>query len=435
MALHDVSAPSLLREFLSEDGAIFISIDDNEHHHIRSVLDEIFGRCNFITSICWQKIYTVKNSAQYMSEMHDYIIVYARARNNWKRNLRPRTEDTDKDYTNPDDDPDGSWISHALQSRNFYSKGNYPIQCPGGRRIDGPPDGTYWRVAEKKFWNLDKEEKVWWGLKKNNAPRIKEYLKDVKQGVVPTTWWTYQFAGANSTAKTRLREILGGKSFFNTPKPVELISRILELATNDTSLILDSFAGSGTTGHAVLKKNKDDGGSRKFILVEIEKDVAEEVTVERLRRVIEGYDRPENGGNTEAIEGLGGGFRFCRLGKALFDEFGDVAAEVTFSDLAAHVFFSETGVPIPSKGREGETYLGAHQGKAVYLLFSQHSMGAPRVASGNVLIPETMAGLTQPPVGFAGVRIVFAEGCTVSTERLKAEGIVFKQIPYQVEGS
>jgi adenine-specific DNA-methyltransferase len=148
---------ALLAEFLSEDGAIFVSIDDNEIRSLRSIMDEIFRSRNFIATIVWQKIYTVKNSAKHLSAMHDYVVAYARDLSRWHRNLRPRTSTTDEDYDNPDDDPNGAWISHALQSRNPYSKGIYAIRCPGGRLIDGPPHGTYWRLSEKNFWRADKD--------------------------------------------------------------------------------------------------------------------------------------------------------------------------------------------------------------------------------------------------------------------------------------
>lgn len=154
---------SLLKDFLREDGCIFVSIDDNEVQNLRALMDEVFGPRNFVATIAWQKIYTIKNSAKYLSEMHDYVVLYAADKKKWKRNLRPRDEDTDEDYSNPDDDPNGIWISHALQSRNFYSKGTYSINCPGGRLIEGPPPGTYWRVSEKNFWKHDKKKKVWWG--------------------------------------------------------------------------------------------------------------------------------------------------------------------------------------------------------------------------------------------------------------------------------
>jgi len=398
---------SLLREFLTEDGVVFVSIDDGECQNLRALMDEVFGPRNFVATVVWQKIYTVKNSAKYLSEMHDYVVIYARAKEKWQRNLRPRTEDTDEDYSNPDNDPNGPWISHALQSRNFYSKGTYQIQCPGGRLIEGPPPGTYWRMSETNFWQAHAKGKVWWGEDGNNSPRIKEYLKDAKSGVVPTTWWTYQYAGSNSEAKVHLRRMLGEREMFITPKPVELVQRILELASDKDSLILDSFAGSGTTGHAVLQQNQADGATRRFILVEMEANVATGIAAERLRRAVEGYSyRTPRGGQTR-VTGLGGGFRYCRLGESLFDEEGNVRQAVKFADLAAHVFFTETGSPIPKAATGRSPLLGVHSGKAVYLLFNG-VMGDKRPEGGNVLTTEILRGLPREQ---AGVRVIYGEGC------------------------
>lgn len=381
---------SLLKQFLCEDGAIFVSIDDNEIHNLRLIMDEIFGPRNFIATIVWQNVYTIKNSAKYLSDMHDYIVVYAKRKPLWKRNLRPRDESTDEDYSNPDDDPNGPWISHALQSRNKYSKGIYSITCPGGRIISGPPTGTYWRVAETKFKDLDIQGRVWWGLDNNGIPRIKDYLKNVKEGVVPTTWWTYTYAGTNSNAKVQLRDMIGDSEMFITPKPVDMISRIIELATDKDSLILDSFAGSGTTGHAVLSANKADGGSRQFILIEMEKDICFNVTAKRLKRAILGYERKQ-----KVIEGLGGGFRYCMLSSPLFNEEGVISNEVKFTDLASYVYFTETGQPlIEAESPRSSPLLGVHEGVAIYLLYNG-ILGDKTIDGGNVLTSSVLISL--PP--------------------------------------
>jgi len=414
---------ALLKEFLREDGAIFVSIDDNEVHNMRLIMDEIFSPRNFVATIVWQNVYTIKNSAKYLSDMHDYIVVYAQSKAHWKRNLRPRDEGTDEDYSNPDNDPNGPWISHALQSRNKYSKGIYSVTCPRGRVINGPPAGTYWRVAEAKFRSLDEQGRVWWGAERNGIPRIKEYLKDVKNGVVPTTWWTYTYAGTNSNAKVQLRDMIGDSTMFITPKPVELVSRILELATNKDSLILDSFAGSGTTGHAVLAANKADGGNRQFILVEMEQEICRNVTAKRLERVVLGYARGQ-----KTVDGLGGGFRYCTLSSSLFDEEGSISKEVKFADLAAHLYFAETGQPLPDVERAGSSpLLGLHEGVAVYLLFNG-ILGDKKVNGGNVLTTPVLASL--PP--HEGPKIIYGEGNRLGIERMRREGITFKQIPYRI---
>ena len=414
---------SLLREVLREDGVIFISIDDNEFQNLRAIMDEIFGANNFVGTIIWQKIYTVKNSAKYLSEMHDYVVLYAKTKAKWKRNLRPRDETTDEDYDNPDNDPNGPWISHALQSRNPYSKGVYSIKSPGGRLIEGPPPGTYWRVSEPNFWKLDKQGRVWWGKDKNGIPRIKDYLKDAKAGVVPTTFWSHKFAGTNSGAKTYLRQIMGDQQMFITPKPIELVQRILELASDRDSLILDSFAGSGTTGHGVMQLNKEDGGSRRFILVEMEENICRNVTAERLKKVCNGYVKT----NEETVEGLGGGFRYCKLGTPCFDEYGRINPEVTFSDLGRHVFFTETGQPVPKPAKSNNPLIGVYKDTAIYLLYNG-ILKDKQTNGGNVLTQAVFDKLPRHD----GPKVIYGTACRFSPGRLKRENIIFKQIPYEI---
>lgn len=423
----------LLREFLREDGAIFISVDDNEADHLRKICDDLFGRKNFISSIIWNMMDSPKNSAIHFSDDHEYILVYARDANAWRPNPLPRNDEMTRRYRNPDNDPRGPWLVGDLAARNFYAAGRYEIVTPSGRVIPGPPSGSYWRVSEEKLHALDAEGRIYWGKDGSSRPGIKRFLSEVKDGVVPQTIWHWKEAGSTRHSKQELSGILNlgaSSDIFITPKPVALLRRLLTIATGPDDLILDSFAGSGTTGHAVLDLNKQDGSKRRFILVEMEEEIARNVTAERLRRVIAGYDK--GGDPAKPVEGLGGGFRFCRLGVPLFDEFGDVASEVTFPDLAAHIFFAETGVPIPQRAQS--EFLGTHQGRAVYLLFDEGHPGTPREAAGNVLTPDRLDRLPDPPEGFEGLRVVYAEGCTVSADRLKAAGVLFKQIPYQVEG-
>lgn len=206
----------------------------------------------------------------------------------------------------------------------------------------------------------------------------------------------------------------------------------MSVLTDDGDLILDSFAGSGSTGHAVFKMNAIGKAKRRFVLIEMDKSTAAQKTAKRLALAIDGYK--EKVKPFRQIEPLGGGFRYCHLGVPLFNEFGDIDGEVSFPDLAAHVFFSETGAPIPTKAKVGNAYLGKHGEKAVYLLYTQGQQGMPREALGNVLTPDALVALKPPPNGFAGTRVVYAEGTTVSADRLKAEGVVFKQIPYQIAG-
>jgi len=413
----------LLRELLSDDGAIFVSIDDNEIHHLRALMDQIFGDENFVASVIWQKIYTVKNSAKYLSDMHDYVVIYARRKEDWKRNLRPRTEDTDQDYSNPDDDPNGPWISHALQARNKYSKGLYKITCPGGRTIDGPPAGTYWRVSENNFRKLDKKRTVWWGQDGNNNPRIKEYLKDVKEGVVPTTWWSHTYAGTNSGAKVLLREMIGDQEMFITPKPVELVRRILELATDKDSVVLDSFAGSGTTAHSVLASNREDGGCRRFVLLECE-DYADNITAERVRRVIKGVSGAKD---DKLRQGLGGSFSYFELGEPIEMESilsGDDLP--TYKELARYVFYTATGEEFDeSVVDEKKNFIGQSKEYQVYLFYEPNLEYLKKTA----LTLDRAKGLGPYE---NKRRLVFAATKYLDQRHLDELRIDFAQLPFEI---
>ena len=282
----------LLRELLAECGSLWITLDDNEVHRARMVLDEVFGEDNFVATCIWHKMDSPKNTAQHFSVDHDYVLVYAKRLSEWKLNLLPRTDEMLARYQNPDGDPRGPWLLSDLDARNVYSKGLYAITTPKGRVIPGPPKGKYWRISEEKFKEYDADNRIWWGADGNAAPNIKRFLGEVKDGVVPQTLWHWQEVGSTRNAKTELLNIWAGGAdehdVFVTPKPTGLVERVLAIGARPDALVLDSFAGSGTTAHAVLKANAKDGGTRRFILVEGE-DYADTLTAERVRRAIEGY--------------------------------------------------------------------------------------------------------------------------------------------------
>jgi adenine-specific DNA-methyltransferase len=281
----------LLRELLSERGSIWITLDDNEVHRARMVLDEIFGADNFVATCIWHKADSPKNTAQYFSEDHDYVLVYAKSIDSFSLNLLPRSEEMLARYKNPDNDPRGPWMISDLDARNFYSKGVYPIETPKGRVISGPPKGRYWSVSEEKLKELDADGRIWWGPEGDSDPNIKRFLSEVKSGVVPQTLWPWTQVGSTRHSKSEMVALFADSDSgdtFVTPKPVQLLERILAIGADKDALILDSFAGSGTTAHAVLKANAKDGGSRKFILVEGEA-YADTLTAERVRRAIQGY--------------------------------------------------------------------------------------------------------------------------------------------------
>jgi len=286
----------LLRELLSETGSIWITLDDNEVHRARMVLDEIFGEENFVATCIWHKMDSPKNTAEFFSEDHDYVLIYAKAKSVWHLNLLPRSEGMIARYKNPDRDPRGAWLLSDLAARNQYTQGLYSITTPSGRVIKGPPAGSYWRVSREKFDELDADGRIWWG-EGNTRPGIKRYLSEVKSGVVPQTLWGWQDVGSTRNSKQELSQIMAENvegDLFITPKPVSLVERVLEIGADRNALMLDSFAGSGTTAHAVLKANAKDNaeeagtGQRRFILVEGE-DYADRLTAERVRRAIHGY--------------------------------------------------------------------------------------------------------------------------------------------------
>ncbi|MCG3126454.1 MAG: hypothetical protein CHACPFDD_01290 [Phycisphaerae bacterium] len=422
---------ALLRDFLTEDGAIFVSIDDNEVQNLRALMDGLFGARNFIATVIWQKIFSPKNTARHLSASHDYIVVYARNATVWTPKLIPRQEAQDARYRNSDDDPRGPWTSGDLSARNFYGAGTYAITCPGGRVISGPPKGMYWRVSQQTFKELDADGRVWWGKGRNNVPRLKRFLSEVKQGITPDTIWLHTEVGNTQEAKKELLaacDFTDSPSVFITPKPTRLIRRILEIATDRDSVILDSFAGSGTTGQAVLALNQADGGSRRFILVEIDESIGTNVTARRLTNVVQGKG--------ESVPAMGGGYRFCKLGKPLFDEVGNIAGEVRFSDLGAHVFFTETGSPIPKRADGRTPLLGVHQGKAVYLLFNG-VLGDRRPGGGNVLTHDVAHELPAHPGANGrskgGERVVYGEACRLGPKSLHHYGITFRQIPFELK--
>ncbi|MFO8006433.1 MAG: site-specific DNA-methyltransferase [Candidatus Brocadiia bacterium] len=260
------------RQLLRDDGVIFVSIDDNEVQNLRMVMDEVFGEENFVATVLWQKVFAPKNTAKYFSVDHDYVVTYARNKVLWQPNLLPRSAEAEERYSNPDDDPRGPWSSSDLTARNYYSEGQYEVTSPGGKTFK-PTVGTYWRVAKDKFRELDNDDRIWWGEDGNNMPRLKRFLSEVREGVVPQTLWSYEDVGHTQEAKKELLKHVPfeeTENVLNTVKPSRLLRRMLQVATeaDGRDIVMDFFAGSAPLGQAVLAQNREDGGNRQFVCVQ-----------------------------------------------------------------------------------------------------------------------------------------------------------------------
>lgn len=288
----------LARNLLRDDGVIFVSIDDNEVHNLRLLMNEVFGEENFVASIIWQKKYAATNDAKGFSVMHDYIVTYQKTED-FERNLFPRTEEQDKPYKNDDGDGKGLWRSDNLLVKSFSPSGVFPIKNPNTDKEYYPPEGSCWRGSKNTIKKWLDEGRIFFGKDGNGAPQLKRYLNEVQQGRVPTTWWPFSEAGHNDAANKELKSLFKSKAPFDTPKPTTLIKQMLKISANDNDTIIDFFSGSATTAHAVLALNKEDGGNRKFIMVQLPEKCDEnseaykagyktiaEIGKERIRRVI-----------------------------------------------------------------------------------------------------------------------------------------------------
>jgi site-specific DNA-methyltransferase (adenine-specific)/adenine-specific DNA-methyltransferase len=431
----------LLKQFLRVDGAIFISIDDNEVATLRLLMDEIFGAKNFVATVAWQR--RISPDARLgLSQAHDHIVVFAKSTDSIEFHSIPLSGDQAKNFKNPDNDPRGAWTSTDFTAQGWRPNQMYEICTPSGAAYE-PPPGRCWANIEPVFQKLLAEGRMWFGKDGKGRPRVKTYLSE-STGVRAWSWWTNQECGHNQEAKKEINEVIGHDVPFDTPKPTRLIQRILQIATDKNSLVLDSFAGSGTTGHAVLKQNAEDGGSRRFILVEMDDNIVQNVTTERVKRVASGYTNAK--GN--AVDGLGGGFQFCRLSaEPLFTAEGQIRSDVTFAQLAEFVWFAETGTarplslagsPHPNLLPEGEgamvkgvcfdsPLLGVHEGRGIYLLYNG-ILKDKSIAGGNVLTGPVFDVLPK----FAGPKVIYAAANRMGG-RTAREGITFKQTPYALE--
>ena len=394
------------------NGSIFISIDENEVANLKLICNEIFGSNHHVATIAWQKRYSRENRGA-IGDAHEYILIYASNVEVFK-NLRHKVafdDNSSKVYKNPNNDPKGRWRAVPMTAQGFRPNQMYPITTPSGV-IHYPPNGRCWSTVESEYKKLLEAGRIYFGKNGDSQPSTIRYLSEV-EGMVPWTWWPHEEVGHTDEAKKEIISILGDASLFDTPKPTRLIDRILHIATDPNDIILDSFAGSGTTAHAVLNMNKQDGGNRKFILVEMG-DYAESITAERVRRVINGY-----GEGNKAVEGTGGSFSFYELGEALLIN-GMLNPNATEEKIRAYVYYTETRCALPAVSENEKYLLGVHENHAYYFYYE-----VDRMTTLNRAFLQTIQTRAE---GY----LIYADSNTLSAEDMVRFHITFKKIPRDI---
>ena len=420
----------LLRELLADDGVIFVSIDNNEQHHLRMMMDEVFGEENFVTDFVWNKKNVVQNDAHFASVNHEYVVNYRKSNDFQRFNTLPRSETANQRYKNPDDDPRGPWQSVALHAKSGSQENAYEITFPNGVPWTHP-SGTHPKFSKESLLQLYNENRLFFGKNGRNVPRLKKYLSEVMSGMVSNSILTTNEVGSTQSA-TELLKCIMMENVFESPKSVGLITRLLKLTSEKDSIILDSFAGSGTTAHAVLALNKEDGGNRKFILVECE-DYADSITAERVRRVIRGVP-----GVRDAVlrEGLGGSFTYCTLGKPLdMEGMLDGAELPSYSVLATWLLHTASGVSVGKRDLKPLNKAGLfYRGKEInyYLLYKPD---IEFLRSKETVLNEELARRIEVASRRGKKKaVVFAAGKYLGQRDLTQMGITFCQLPYGIAG-
>ncbi len=396
----------LLRDLLSDDGAMFISINDYEIHNLLHLMNEIFGEDN-VELMIWYKIPEEGTAGQGKMKIthrfrldHEYVLTCYKNKDNKKFNKPLRLKKVKNEYGNPDNDSRGNWMSCEIckseQKSNPNGKNYYSIKTPSGRIIE-----RQWHMSYEEFLELDKDKRIYWGSGRS-VPRLKKFLEEP----APTTPSSIIANISQTEANNELKEIFGEKQFDN-PKPTNLIKWLLEISTDKDSIVLDSFAGSGTTGHAVLDLNKEDGGNRKFILIEMEDDIAKKITAERIKRAIEKYDYKD-------------GFEYCELDKPLFDENGQIEETCDFNQFATYIYFTETQTNIDKKQID-KNFIGESGETEYYLIYKEKYK--------NVLNKSFLSKLKKTK----NKKVIYADFCMVDDDTLEKFNIQFKQIPYEVK--
>jgi adenine-specific DNA-methyltransferase len=398
----------LLHKLLADDGAIFISIDDNEQAHLKLICDEIFGGRNFLGNILWKKK-TNGNNMGHIPPVHDFFVCYAKNEEILNLPGFPLGEEYIKrNYKNPDNDLRGAWKTTDLSANH---KGpHFGVENPNTKEIYFPPEGRYWVFNEEEIYRRIKDGRIIFGKTGKTKPVQKTFLKEKSNRKKPDSWWDKN--GLNSNGMSELSAILGTK-VFDHPKPSETIANIINISTDKDSIILDSFAGSGTTAHAVLNLNKEDGGNRKFILIEME-DYANDITAERVKRVTKGY-----GKDKKAVDGIGGAFDFYELGLPLFDESYNLNEEVGAEKIREYMWFSETRSPFSEPHAE-PYFLGKKDCVVYYFIYEKDHE--------TTLDYDALAFIKTKGEQY----IIYADNCLLPKEFLTKHNIIFKKIPRDI---
>lgn len=404
----------LLQKLLAEDGVIFISIDDNEQANLKLVCDEIFGEHNFIAQIVWQKR-TSPDARKIISAGHEYIFCYCKKNDKSYRqlNLLALSEKDKKKYKNPDNDPRGPWTSTDCTAQAGHGTASqfYTLTTPAGRKIELPPN-LCWRYTEERMAEEIQKGRIWFGKDGKGVPRKKTYLLE-RPGRNLWTWWPNDEVGHTQEATKEVTTIFGDSAKFDYPKPTRLIQRIMQIATHKDSIILDSFAGSSTTAHAVLNLNQQDGGHRKFILIEM-MDYADTITAERVKRVIHGY-----GEGKSTVPGTGGSFSYYELGQPIFH--GDfLNEEIGLEEIRKYVYFTETRQTAEPIRPEEPAYLGKWMDTVYYFHYARN---AATTLNWDFLAKVRTKGESY---------VMYADRCTLSEEELQKYHITFKKIPRDI---
>jgi adenine-specific DNA-methyltransferase len=414
----------LLHKLLADDGAIFISIDDNEQANLKLICDEIFGISNFITNVIWEKKSSPQNDAKWFSDTHDFVLFYSKSKQELKINKLKRTEEQNAIYKNCDEfdgiDKNGNlygrgpWFAGDMTVKTVNENALYPITTPSGK-IVYPAKGRAWVYFEDKFKDLCNDNRITFGKSGSNKPCIKRFLTEIENnGIVPKTNWHFKEVGENRNARQELKYIFDEIQFpFQTPKPSKLVERILQIASDKNSIILDSFAGSGTTAHAVLNLNKQDGGNRKFILIEME-DYANDITAERVKRVAKGY-----GTGAKAVAGTGGAFDFYELGLPLFDENQNLNEKVCLAKIKEYIWFSETRTSFSEPNKE-PYFLGKKDESAYYFIYEKDRL--------TTLDYDALELIKTKGEQY----VIYADNCLLPKDFMAKKNIIFKKIPRDI---